>query len=152
VTEPDDLSSAGEDTPGEDDGVLSFSDSLLSDDLDADVLDTGVDAGSGYRGATAYGTTAAEEARGESLADHLAEEEPDQQPDLPWTDEDEPTDDGNVALPRSGRLVAARPGRARRRRGRPRRVRRGRRRWRRQRRGGRRPPHQTTRLHVRRSR
>jgi hypothetical protein len=107
MTEPDDLSSAGEDTPGEDDGVLSFSDSLLSDDLDADVLDTGVDAGSGYRGATAYGTTAAEEARGESLADHLAEEEPDQQPDLPWTDEDEPTDDGNVALPRSGRLVAA---------------------------------------------
>ena len=106
MTEPDDLSSAGEDTPGEDDGVLSFSDSLLSDDLDADVLDTGVDAGSGYRGATAYGTTAAEEARGESLADHLAEEEPDQQPDLPWTDEDEPNDDGNVALPLAGRLVA----------------------------------------------
>ena len=106
MTQPDDPSAAGEDEPGEDDGVLAYSDSLLSDDLDADVLDTGVDAGGGYRGATAYGTTAAEEARGESLADHLAEEEPDQQPDLPWTDEDEPTDDGNVPFPRSGRLVA----------------------------------------------
>ena len=64
------------DEPAEDDGVLEPSDSLDGDDLTADVLDTGIDAGEGYRGATRYGTTADEERRGESLDQLLAEEEP----------------------------------------------------------------------------
>ena len=64
------------DEPAEDDGVLEPSDSLDGDDLTADVLDTGIDAGEGYRGATRYGTTAEEERRGESLDQLLAEEEP----------------------------------------------------------------------------
>ena len=90
----------------EDDGVLEPADTLDSDDLREDVLDTGIDAGEGYRGATRFGTTAAEELRGESLDDLLAEEEPDVGLDEPWTDEDEPPDDDRPAEPRSGRLVA----------------------------------------------
>jgi Family of unknown function (DUF5709) len=90
----------------EDDGVLAPADSLETDDLDADVLDTGVDAGEGYRGATRYGTTWQEERRGESLDQLLAEEEPEQATDEPWTDEDMPSDEDRTALPRSGRLVA----------------------------------------------
>ncbi len=96
----------GDDEVAEDDGVLDPSDSLSTDRLDADVLDVGVDAGTHYYGATAYGTTHDEASRGEPLDLRLAEEEPDAGPDLPWTDEDEPSDDDNVGLPRSGRLVA----------------------------------------------
>jgi hypothetical protein len=44
--------------------------------LDADGDNTG-DAGDGYRGCRQFGTTAAEEARGQSLDQRLAEEEPD---------------------------------------------------------------------------
>jgi hypothetical protein len=90
----------------EDDGVLEPADTLDSDDLLGDVLDTGVDAGEGYRGATRFGTTADEELRGESLDQLLAEEEPDVGADQPWTDEDEPVDDDDTSQPRSGRLVA----------------------------------------------
>ena len=43
---PDDLT--------EDDGVLEPGDTL-DNDLRSDVLDTGIDAGEGYRGATRYG-------------------------------------------------------------------------------------------------
>jgi hypothetical protein len=89
----------------EDDGVLSVSDSLASDDLSADVLDTGVDAGGGYLGSTRFGTTAEEASRGESLDDLLAEEEPDIGPDPPWTDEDIPSTDDEEQQPRTGRLV-----------------------------------------------
>src|SRR3989337_1138127 len=85
--------------PGEDDGVLEPSDSLDSDDLRADVLDTGVDAGEGYRGANRFGTTAEEE--------RLCEEEPDVAADEEWTDEDDPIDDDHASDPRSGRLVAS---------------------------------------------
>ena len=94
------------DEPAEDDGVLEPSDSLDGDDLTADVLDTGIDAGEGYRGATRYGTTADEERRGESLDQLLAEEEPDLVTDDEWTDEDSPRDDDHPPDPRSGRLVA----------------------------------------------
>ena len=96
------------DEPAEDDGVLEPSDSLDGDDLTADVLDTGIDAGEGYRGATRYGTTADEERRGESLDQLLAEEEPDVGvgDDDEWSDEDDPRDDDHVPDPRSGRLVA----------------------------------------------
>ena len=81
----------------EDDGVLDPSDTLEDDDLRADVLDTGIDAGEGYRGATRYGTTAEEERQGESLDQLLAEEEPDVGTE-DWSD-DEPD-------ARAGRLVA----------------------------------------------
>jgi hypothetical protein len=85
---------------------LASADSLETDDLNADVLDTGVDAGEGYRGATRYGTTWQEERRGGSLDQLLAQEEPEQATDEPWTDEDMPSDEDRTALPRSGRLVA----------------------------------------------
>ena len=91
----------------EDDGVLEPADSLASDQLDADVLDTGVDAATSWAGATRFGTTLAEEQQGEGLDRLLAQEEPDVPPDGDWTDEDDPNDDGRVALPRAGRLVAA---------------------------------------------
>jgi hypothetical protein len=94
------------DEPAEDDGVLEPSDSLDGDDLTADVLDTGVDAGEGYRGANRFGTTAEEERQGESLDQLLAEEEPEPAVDDEWTDEDSPRDDDHTSDPRSGRLVA----------------------------------------------
>ena len=90
----------------QDDGVLEPSDSLESDDLRSDPLDTGVDAGEGYRGATRFGTTPNEEGRGESLDDLLAEEEPDDGDNDEWTDEDQPRDDGRTTEPRAGRLLA----------------------------------------------
>jgi hypothetical protein len=90
----------------EDNGVLAPADSLETDDVRADVLDTGVDAGEGYRGATRHGTTWEEERRGESLDQLLAEEEPDQAVDGQWTDEDMPSDEDRTPFPRSGRLVA----------------------------------------------
>jgi Family of unknown function (DUF5709) len=90
----------------EDDGVLGPADSLDDDDLRADVLDTGIDAGDRYRAATRFGTTAEEGLRGESLDELLAEEEPDDGPDVPWTDEDEPSDEEGRRSRRAGRLVA----------------------------------------------
>jgi hypothetical protein len=105
VTEQDPgMSYDGE--PAEDDGVLEPADSLETDDLEADVLDTGIDAGEGYRGATRFGTTPEEERRGESLDQLLGEEEPDAAADDAWTDEDDPRDDDRTQDPRSGRLVA----------------------------------------------
>ena len=57
--------------------------------LDSDGDNTG-DAGDGYRGSLRFGTTAAEESRGESLDQLLAEEEPDAvadaAEDLDWDD------------------------------------------------------------------
>ncbi|MFI5531934.1 DUF5709 domain-containing protein [Kitasatospora sp. NPDC051853] len=90
----------GEDLPAEDDGVLEPADSLLTDRLDDDPLDTGVIPADGYHGATAYGTTPAEARTGESLEQHLAEEEPDVVPDVVddrWTD---------GPSPRAGRLLS----------------------------------------------
>ena len=94
------------DAVAEDDGVLEPSESLASDRLDADVLDTGIDAATSWAGATRFGTTLAEEQRGEGLDRLLSQEEPDLPADDAWTDEDEPTDDGRVPFPRAGRLVA----------------------------------------------
>jgi hypothetical protein len=105
MTEPDDQGEQSYDDTAEDDGVLEPADTLDGDDLRGDVLDTGIDAGEGYRGATRYGTTADEEERGESLDQLLAEEEPDQV-DEEWTDEDAPSDDDRPQSPRAGRLVA----------------------------------------------
>ena len=96
------------DEVAEDDGVLEPIDTLDDEDLRADVLDTGIDPGEGYRGATRFGTTAEEERTGESLDQLLAEEEPDvgAGDDEEWTDEDDPRDDDHVPDPRTGRLVA----------------------------------------------
>ncbi|MFJ8043485.1 DUF5709 domain-containing protein [Kitasatospora sp. NPDC096147] len=88
-----------QDLPAEDDGVLEPADSLLTDRLDDDPLDTGVIPADGYRGATAHGTTAAEASTGESLDQHLAEEEPDLVPDVV----DDRWADG--PSPRAGRLL-----------------------------------------------
>jgi hypothetical protein len=94
------------DAVAEDDGVLEPIDTL-DGDLRADVLDTGIDPGEGYRGATRFGTTAEEERTGESLDQLLAEEEPEVTgDDDEWTDEDDPRDDDHVPDPRTGRLVA----------------------------------------------
>src|SRR4051812_20998104 len=89
----------------EDDGVLSVADALSDDDVRSDPLDVGIDAGGSYHGALSYGTTAREERQGESLDDLLAEEEPDERADSPWTDEEWGRDDEDAPLPRSGRLV-----------------------------------------------
>jgi len=94
------------DGDSEDDGVLEPADSLETDDLRADVLDTGVDAGEGYRGANRFGTTWQEERSGESLDQLLAEEEPEQTVHGVWTDEEVPSDDDRTGFARSGRLVA----------------------------------------------
>ncbi len=107
MTGPDFEAADAFDGVAEDDGVLEPSESLASDRLDADVLDTGVDAATGWAGSTRYGTTLSEERQGEGLDRLLAQEEPDPPPDEAWTDEDQPDDDGRVPLPRSGRLVAA---------------------------------------------
>ncbi|WP_282204600.1 DUF5709 domain-containing protein [Kitasatospora fiedleri] len=85
--------------PAEDDGVLDPADSLEDDDLDDDPLDTGIATADGYRGATGYGTTAAEAEAGESLDRLLAEEEPDAP--APDVDDRWPSGPG----PRAGRLV-----------------------------------------------
>jgi hypothetical protein len=104
------IESAGEasfDEFAEDDGVLEPSDTLDGDSR-IDVLDTGVDAGEGYRGTTRFGTTPEEARAGESLDQLLTEEEPDIGVDdvLEWTDEDDPRDDDHVPQRRAGRLVA----------------------------------------------
>src|ERR1700709_2531155 len=91
----------------EDDGVLDPADTLDGDDLSADVLDRGVDAGDAYRGSTRYGTTLAEQERGEGLDALLAQEEPDPESDPVWTDEDHPDDIGRTTQPRTGRLSFA---------------------------------------------
>jgi hypothetical protein len=82
----------------EDDGVLEPSDSLLTDDLDDDPLDTGLTAAENWSAGQRFGTTAAEAAEGESLDQLLSEEEPESDPALlagRWDAEE----------PRSGRLV-----------------------------------------------
>ncbi|AUG82201.1 hypothetical protein CFP65_7630 [Kitasatospora sp. MMS16-BH015] len=85
--------------PAEDDGVLEPSDSLLTDRLDDDPLDTGIVTANRYRASLAFGTTAAEARRGESLDQLLAEEEPDE----PAESVDDRWADG--PSPRAGRLV-----------------------------------------------
>jgi uncharacterized protein DUF5709 len=100
------MSEQDHDAASGDDGVLAPADSLETDDLRADVLDTGVDAGEGYRGATRFGATGQEERHGDSRDQLLAEEEPEPTVDDEWTDEDAASDDDRTAFPRSGRLVA----------------------------------------------
>ncbi|MGY0007022.1 DUF5709 domain-containing protein [Micromonospora sp. I033] len=89
----------------EDDGVLDASDTL--DDRTGDPLDTGIVAADHWAGANRFGTTPAEERAGESLAQLLAQEEPDIDPYAEVTDdEDELTRRGYEREARTGRLVA----------------------------------------------
>jgi Family of unknown function (DUF5709) len=90
----------------EDDGVLDASDTL--DDDAVDPLDTGVAAADRWSAANRFGTTIAEQRRGESLEQLLAEEEPDVDP---YAENDDPDEDelirrGYEVEARSGRLVA----------------------------------------------
>ncbi|MFG3300447.1 DUF5709 domain-containing protein [Micromonospora chersina] len=90
----------------EDDGVLDASDTL-DDDRVGDPLDTGVVATDHWTAANRFGTTPAEERAGESLAQLLAQEEPDLDPYAEATDdEDELTRRGYEREARTGRLVA----------------------------------------------
>ncbi|MEV0428533.1 DUF5709 domain-containing protein [Micromonospora sp. NPDC050495] len=91
----------------EDDGVLDASDTL-DDQRVGDPLDTGIVAPDHWTAANRFGTTPAEERAGESLAQLLAEEEPDIDPyaEVADDDEDELTRRGYEREPRTGRLVA----------------------------------------------
>ncbi|MEU1686571.1 DUF5709 domain-containing protein [Micromonospora sp. NPDC005707] len=89
----------------EDDGVLDASDTL--DDRTGDPLDTGIVAADHWTAANRFGTTAAEERAGDSLAHLLAQEEPDIDPYAEVADdEDELTRRGYERETRTGRLVA----------------------------------------------
>lgn len=90
----------------EDEGVLDASDTLEGGV--GDPLDVGIVATDHWSGANRFGTTAAEERAGESLAQRLAEEEPDTTADddpAPYGDEDELTRRGFDRDLRAGRLV-----------------------------------------------
>jgi Family of unknown function (DUF5709) len=91
----------------EDNGLLDSSDTL-EDDPAGDPLDVGYEPADRWSGADRFGTTPAEEARGESLDQRLSEEEPDfgAGADDEDTDEDELTRRGYDEDARSGRLVA----------------------------------------------
>ncbi len=60
----------------EDDGVLDAEDTLITDRLDYDPLDSGIVPPDHWSPAEYFGTTAEEARRGESLDQLLAEEEP----------------------------------------------------------------------------
>lgn len=70
-----------------------------------DALDEGIVPRDGWSPAQGFGNTAEEEARGESLDQRLAQEEPDFDPLTDTWDNDD-LDDGQVGDLRSGRLVA----------------------------------------------
>jgi hypothetical protein len=101
----------------EDDGVLDPADSLETDDLDYDPLDTGISPPERRPASERYGVTLDEARAGESLDQRLAEEEPElgqapfsTGPDEP-EDEDRPEQDevfeeSATAEPRAGRLIA----------------------------------------------
>jgi hypothetical protein len=111
--EPSNADDAGLDQEGQ----LSAEDMLLDRGID-DALDEGYSPPENYRGATAFGVTPAEEARGESLDERLRQEVPDgpDPADAPltptdvdedgvWAESDEFADEEEVGGERSGRLV-----------------------------------------------
>jgi len=75
------------DEPEEDDGVLEPADDLTTDDYEDDPLDTGITPPDHYGASNWYGVTEAEARQGETLDQHLAEEEPD--PNATFVAEDE---------------------------------------------------------------
>jgi hypothetical protein len=104
-----------EDVP-EDEGVLQPSETLDSDDLDADPLDTGISPRERHPASEGFGVTLAEARTGETLDQRLAQEEP--EPGAGWTGEPGQEEDGvleddefpfgdSPQEPRAGRLLAA---------------------------------------------
>jgi hypothetical protein len=71
-----------------------------------DPLDRGIIPPEHWTAASRYGTTAGEEADGESLDQLLAEEEPDLTEDEDEDEDDSPEDADDDPAPRSGRLIA----------------------------------------------
>jgi hypothetical protein len=94
VEVPQDLET--QDVP-EDDGVLQPEDSLETDDLSADPLDTGISPPERHPNSERFGVTGAEARQGETLDQRLAQEEPDIPPVAPESEQ----------APRAGRLVSA---------------------------------------------
>jgi hypothetical protein len=90
----------------EDDGVLEPSDSLETDDLSEDPLDTGLLPPDRWSAAERFGSTLSESRVGESLDRRLAEEEPDLDPDAPEDPDQAWPSDGSPPEARAGRLVA----------------------------------------------
>jgi len=89
----------------EDDGVLEPDDSLETDDLSQDPLDTGLAVPDKWSVAERFGTTLAESRAGEPLDRRLAAEEPDAGADeQPNPDQTWPA--YSAREPRAGRLVA----------------------------------------------
>ncbi|MEZ5095850.1 MAG: DUF5709 domain-containing protein [Nocardioides sp.] len=74
-----------------------------------DVLDEGIVTREGWSPGQGFGNTAAEESRGETLDQRIAQELPDDDPEHDDWDEDV-LDDDQVGDERSGRLVAATDG------------------------------------------
>ena len=72
----DDEQPRGQDVP-EDEGVLQAGDSLETDDLQADPLDTGISPPERHPASERFGVTQTEAREGETLDQRLAEEEPD---------------------------------------------------------------------------
>jgi hypothetical protein len=107
---PQSASPQSEDLP-EDDGVLDFDDTLETDDLSADPLDTGISPPERNPASERYGVTLAESRTAEPLDQRLAEEEPDfggpGSPDgRPELEQDEPPLRDGERDPRAGRLVS----------------------------------------------
>ena len=92
----DDTDLTGQDGP-EDDGVLQPADTLETDDLAADPLDTGISPPERPPASDRFGVTGAEARAGETLDDRLAQEQPEIPAVLPASEPE----------PRAGRLVAA---------------------------------------------
>jgi general stress protein YciG len=81
----------------EDEGVLQPADTLETDDLNADPLDTGISPPERNPAAERFGVTEAEAREGETLEERMTQE----QPDIPPVAPEEPEQR------RSGRLVSA---------------------------------------------
>jgi Family of unknown function (DUF5709) len=92
----DDVEGGLEDAEPPEDEVLDADDTLETDDLSADPLDTGISPPERHPASERFGVTGAEAREGESLDVRLAQEEP----DIPAV---EPSDE---AEPRTGRLVS----------------------------------------------
>lgn len=109
-----DLDEAQYDDVPEDEGVLQPSETLDTDDLDQDPLDTGISPRERHPASEGFGVTLAEAQAGESLDQRLAQEEPDSREDGPESrreaedaleDDEYPFGDA-PEQPRSGRLLA----------------------------------------------
>ena len=92
----DDIDSGLDETEAPEDEVLDAEDTLETDDLSADPLDTGISPPERHPAAERFGVTGAEARVGETLDERLAQEEP----DIPAVEPNEESE------PRAGRLVS----------------------------------------------